>query len=80
VMNLPSVNGIDTDGKHIWFAEATNVQPYAVNTGEIHRVTSAGSSDATLASKQNGPNCISLDSTSIYWIDTGGGMIAKTGK
>ncbi len=37
-------------------------------------------SDTILASKQNGPNCISVDTTSVYWIDTGGGMIAKTGK
>ena len=29
---------------------------------------------------QNAPNCISVDSTSLYWIDMGGGMISKTGK
>lgn len=80
VTSLPSVNGIATDGTNIWFAEATNVQPYAVNTGEIHRVTVGGTSDAKLASKQNGPNCIAVDSTSVYWINSGGGMISKTGK
>ena len=78
--NLKSVAGIQTDGTHMWFAEPTNVQPYAANTGEIHRVTTAGQSDAILASKQNGPGCIAVDSTSVYWINTGGGMISKTGK
>ncbi|HEY1959226.1 MAG TPA: hypothetical protein VGH28_26610 [Polyangiaceae bacterium] len=80
VPNLPSLNGIETDGTSIWFAEATNVQPYAPSTGEIHRVTAAGASDTKLASGQNGPDCVSVDATSVYWIDTGGGMISKTGK
>ena len=80
VTNLPALNGIETDGTHIWFAEATDVQPYAANTGEIHRVTVGGANDKILASKQNGPNCIAVDATSVYWIETGGGMISKTGK
>jgi len=80
VTSLPSVNGIHTDGTSLWWAEATDVQPYAAGSGEIHRATIAGTSDTKLATKQNGPNCISVDSTSIYWIDTGGGMISKTGK
>jgi len=80
VPSLPSLNGIETDGTSIWFAEATNVQPYAQNSGEIHRVTTAGTNDAKLASGQNGPDCVSVDATSVYWIDTGGGMISKTAK
>lgn len=56
------------------------MQPYAPNTGEIHRVTIGGTADTKLASKQNGPNCIAIDSTSVYWINSGGGMISKTGK
>ncbi len=80
VPSLPSLNGIETDGTSIWFAEATNVQPYQANTGEIHRVTSGGTNDAKLASGQNGPDCISVDATSVYWINAGGGMISKTGK
>ncbi|MGH7294411.1 MAG: hypothetical protein ACRELB_05750, partial [Polyangiaceae bacterium] len=80
VTNLPSVNGIQTDGAHIWFAEVSNVRPFKSGTGEIHRVTVAGTGDTILASAQNGPNCIAVDATSVYWIDTGGGMISKTGK
>lgn len=80
VPSLPNVAGIATDGTNIWFTEATNVQPYAVNSGEIHRVTVAGTSNTSLATKQNGPNCIAIDSTSVYWINSGGGMISKTGK
>lgn len=80
VTSLPAVNGIYTDGTSLWWAENTDVQPYMTGTGEIHRATIAGTSDTKLATKQNGPNCISVDSTSIYWIDTGGGMISKTGK
>jgi hypothetical protein len=78
--NLPSINGIETDGLHIWFAEASDVQPYVPGTGEIHRVTVGGGNDKVLASKQNGPNCIAVDATSVYWIETGSGMISKTGK
>ncbi|HEX8795544.1 MAG TPA: hypothetical protein VF765_31560 [Polyangiaceae bacterium] len=80
VVNLPAINGIETDGMHVWFAEATDVQPYKASTGEIHRVTVAGKNDTILASMQNGPNCIAVDATSIYWINTGGGTISKTGK
>jgi hypothetical protein len=80
VMNLPAINGIETDGVHIWFAEVTDVNPYKAGTGEIHRVDVAGKNDTILASMQNGPNCIAVDATSVYWIDTGGGMISKTGK
>jgi hypothetical protein len=80
VPNLPSINGIQTDGTNIWFAEVTDVNPYKAGTGEIHRVTIAGKSDTILASKQNGPNCIAVDATSVYWINTGGGTISKTGK
>ncbi|MGH7328262.1 MAG: hypothetical protein ACREJX_07915, partial [Polyangiaceae bacterium] len=58
----------------------SNVNPYAGGTGEIHRATVAGTSDTILASKQNGPNCIAVDATSVYWINSGGGMISKTGK
>jgi hypothetical protein len=78
--NLKSVAGIETDGKDIWYAEPTNVQPYQVGTGEIHRMTTTAQNDTPLATKQNGPACISVDSTSVYWINTGGGMISKTGK
>ena len=53
---------------------------YMANTGEIHRMTVAGQNDKVLANMQNGPNCISVDSTSVYWINSGGGMISKTGK
>jgi hypothetical protein len=80
VTNLPAINGIETDGTHIWFAEAIDVQPYMANTGEIHRVTVGGANDKILASMQNGPNCIAVDATSVYWIEIGGGMIAKTSK
>lgn len=80
VPNLPSINGIEADGVHVWFAEGSDVQPYVANTGEIHRVTAAGTTDAILAKNQNGPNCIAVDQTSVYWIDTGGGMISKTAK
>jgi hypothetical protein len=80
VTNLPALNGIQTDGTDVWFAEATNVVPYRAGTGEIHRVTTAGAGGALLASGQNGPNCIAVDATSVYWIDTGGGTISKTGK
>jgi hypothetical protein len=78
--NMKSVAGIETDGTSIWYAEPTNVQPYQGGTGEIHRMTVTAQNDTPLATKQNGPACISVDSTSIYWINTGGGMISKTGK
>jgi hypothetical protein len=80
VKNLASINGIQSDGTSLWFAEATSVTPYQAGTGQIHRDTVAGANDTVLAMKQNGPNCISVDSTSVYWINTGGGMISKTGK
>ena len=78
--SLKSLAGIETDGTHVWFAEPTNIQPYQASTGEIHRITTGGQNDAILASKQNGPACVAIDSTSVYWINNGGGMIAKTGK
>ncbi len=80
VPNLPSIAGIQTDGTSIWFAEYTDVMPYQAGSGEIHRVTVAGTSDTILASKQNNPNCISVDATSVYWINALGGTISKTGK
>jgi hypothetical protein len=80
VKNLATINGIQTDGTSLWFAEASSVLPYMGGTGQIHRDTVGGANDTVLASKQNGPNCISVDATSVYWINTGGGMISKTGK
>jgi hypothetical protein len=80
VMGLASINGIQTDGTNIWFAEITNTVPYTGRSGEIHRVTVGGTGGALLASMQNGPNCIAVDATSVYWINTGGGIISKTGK
>jgi hypothetical protein len=80
VPSLPSLNGIETDGTSIWFAEATNVQPFQPNSGEIHRVTTAGTGNKPLAAQQNQPNCIAIDATSVYWINAGGGTISKTGK
>ncbi len=77
---LAYINGVETDGTSLWYAEQSNVQPYKPSTGEVHRATVAGQNDATLATKQNGPNCIAVDSTSVYWINAGGGMISKTGK
>jgi hypothetical protein len=80
VPNLPRVNGLETDGTNLWYVVASNTQQWSPMSGEIHRVTVGGQSDKILASMQNGPNCISVDSTSVYWINTGGGMISKTGK
>jgi len=77
---IASIAGIATDATNLWFAVPTNVQPWQANTGEIHRATVAGKNDVTLSSKQNGPDCVVVDATSVYWIDTGGGMIAKTAK
>jgi hypothetical protein len=76
--NLPSLAGIHTDGVDLWFAEPSGSG--SAGTGQIHRATVAGTSDSTLASMQNGPGCIVVDSTSVYWIDTGGGMISKTAR
>jgi hypothetical protein len=78
--NLKSIAGIETDGKDIWYAEPTDVQPFQANTGEVHRMTTAAANDTPLATKQNQPGCVSVDSTSVYWINAGGGMISKTGK
>jgi hypothetical protein len=72
VSGLPSVSGIATDGAHIWFAEST--------TGQIHRTTITGSNDTILASMQGTPNCIAVDSTSVYWVSGQSGMISKTAK
>jgi hypothetical protein len=74
------VAGVETDGTNIWFAVGSNTMQYMANTGEIHRMTVTGQNDKILANMQNGPNCISVDSTSVYWINSGGGMISKTGK
>ncbi len=78
--NLKSLGGIQTDGTDVWFSEPTNVQPYTPNTGEIHRMTTAGQSDAKLATGQNGPGCIAVDGKSVYWINLGNATISKTGK
>ncbi|HEY2368790.1 MAG TPA: hypothetical protein VGH87_20485, partial [Polyangiaceae bacterium] len=78
--NLPYIAGIETDGTTLWYAMQSNVNPYVQGTGEIHRATVGGQNDVTLASKQNGPNCIAVDTTSVYWINDLGGMISKTGK
>jgi hypothetical protein len=80
IPNLPFINGIETDGTNLWYAELSNVNPYVASTGEIHRATVAGQNDVILASKQNGPNCIAVDTTSVYWINDLGGLISKTGK
>ena len=80
VSNLPFINGIETDGTSLWYAMMSNVNPYVASTGEIHRATVGGKNDVVLASKQNGPNCIAVDSTSVYWINDLGGLISKTGK
>ena len=80
VSNLPYINGVETDGTMLWYAMISNVNPYQAGTGEIHRATTSGQNDTTLASKQNGPNCIAVDTTSVYWINDLGGMISKTGK
>jgi hypothetical protein len=80
VTGLKTIAGIDTDGTNLWFAEPTNVQPWQANTGVIHRATVAGANDTPLATQQNGPDCVVVDSSSVYWINTGGSGISKTGK
>jgi hypothetical protein len=80
VSKLPYINGVETDGTSLWYAEQSNINPYQANTGEIHRATVGGQNDTILASKQNGANCIAVDSKSVYWINAGGGMISKTAK
>lgn len=80
VGNLARINGIDTDGTSIYFAISSTTPQYMNGNGEIHRATIKGQGDTVLAKSQNGPQCIVLDSTSVYWINSFGGMISKTGK
>jgi len=76
--NLGNVQGVETDGTRLWYAVSSNGGNQ--NSGTINRATVGGKNATPLATGQNYPGCISVDSKSVYWINEGGGQISKTGR
>jgi sugar lactone lactonase YvrE len=70
------VYGIATDGTSVFWSNAYNLGEF---TGEIQKVPVGGGATTRLASSQNYPDCVAVDSTSVYWINSGG-IVSKTGK
>jgi hypothetical protein len=72
--SLATPNALALDGLEVYLSQ--NVQ-----LGSVAKVpTLGGGAVTTLAGNQPFPSCIAVDSTSVYWIDTGGGTVSKTGK
>jgi hypothetical protein len=70
--------GLATDGiAAYWANPSVSMQ---VSSGQITKVPVGGGGTTLLASMQNYPDCVAVDATSVYWIDTGGGIASKTAK
>lgn len=65
--------GVSTDGTNVYWVNAAM-------QGTVNRVSANGGNVTPLASGQTWPDCTALDMKSIYWINTGGGMVSKTAK
>jgi hypothetical protein len=73
VPNLVNPTGIASDGTNVWWAASQMA-------GAIDRSSAMGGAVTQLATNQTYPNCIALDAKSIYWINEGGGAVAKAAK
>jgi hypothetical protein len=71
--NRMSPNAMATDGTFIYWSQS-------VANGSIDRASVSGGQVTQLAMQQNFPTCIAIDTTSIYWINSGGGAVSKTAR
>jgi hypothetical protein len=61
-------NGIATDGVNVYFTSGSSVYKCPVGVAGGAKV---------IASSQNGPSALAVDSTSVYWTNSGGGTVMK---